>query len=67
MPAQSKKQRRFMGMVEAKKSGKMKDVSGAVNAAAESMSMPEVQKFSRTKEKGLPVRKKKNILRVMGY
>lgn len=68
MPAKSKKQRRFFGMVSAYKAGKMEGASEAVKSAAESMSKKEVEKYAKTKEKGLPEKKKgktENALRKM--
>lgn len=59
MPAKSKKQRRFMGMVAAAKAGKLKNPSSAIRRAAGSMTKKQVDKFAKTKEKGLPMRVKK--------
>ncbi len=69
MPAESKKQRRFMGMVSAYKSGAMKGASSAVKGASKSMSKSQVDEFASTKEKDLPMKKgkKSNFLKVLGY
>lgn len=53
MPAKSKKEQRFMGMVyEAKKTGKA--ASPAVAKAAKSMTKKQAKDFAATPEKGLP-------------
>ena len=61
MPAKSKKQRKFMGMVSAIQSGeKIKGgASPALKKAAATMKPLDVKKFAKTKEKGLPIRVKK--------
>lgn len=62
MPAKSKSQQRFFGMVDAYKKGELDNASPEVKKAADSMSMKEVRKFAKTKRKGLPnhVKKAKN-------
>jgi hypothetical protein len=58
MPSTSRKQQRFMGMVdEAKKTGKAK--SPAIAKAAKSMTKKQVKEFASTKQKGLPMKVKK--------
>lgn len=54
--AKSKAQQAFMGMVYARKKGKMKkgEASPEVEAAARSMTKKEAKKFAKTKHKGLP-------------
>lgn len=54
MPAVSKAQQRFFGMVDAYKKGELDDASKAVKDAADGMSRKEVKKFASTKHKGLP-------------
>ena len=54
MPAKSKAQQRFFGMVDAYKKGELENPSKAIKDAAESMSKKEVKKFAKTKHKGLP-------------
>lgn len=53
MPATSKAQQRFMGMVTAAKEG-AKPASPAVAKAAGSMSLKSAKDFASTKLKGLP-------------
>ena len=66
MPAESKSQRRFMGMVKhCKDTG---DCPGEnIKKAADSMSSKEVDKFAKTKEKGLPEHKKKQVKEQMTF
>ena len=54
MPAVSKAQQRFFGMVRAAQKGKMAAPSAEVSQAASSMSRTDVKKFAKTKHKGLP-------------
>ncbi len=58
MPAVSKKQQRFFGMVRAAQKGEMDSPSPEVSKAASSMSKSDVKKFASTKHKGLPMKKK---------
>ena len=58
MPAVSKAQQRFFGMVRAAQKGEMENPSSEVAQAASSMSKSDVKKFASTKHKGLPNRKK---------
>jgi len=58
MPAVSKKQQRFFGMVRAAQKGEMENPSSEVSKAASSMSKSSVKKFAKTKHKGLPEKKK---------
>lgn len=55
MPAESKKQQKFMGMVDAYKKGKIKNPSPAIKKAAKSMTTNQVKDFASTSRKGLPV------------
>ena len=57
MPAVSKAQQRFFGMVRAVQKGKMENPSSEVAQAASSMSKSDVKKFAKTKHKGLPDKK----------
>ena len=53
MPAKSKAQQRFMGMVhQCKKTGDC--ASGSVKKAADSIKAKDAKKFAKTKHKGLP-------------
>ena len=58
MPAQSKAQQRFMGMVHSAQKGEMKP-TGAVAKAAKGMSQKSATDFASTKHKGLPGHVKK--------
>jgi len=55
--AVSKAQQRFMGMVHAVKSGKLKAPSKEVADAAKSMSKKDAKDYAETKHKGLPEKK----------
>lgn len=59
MPALSKKQQKFMGMVHALNKGEIKpsDVSKDVQDVAKDMKKKDVKKFASTKHKGLPMKK----------
>tara|TARA_Y100000992_G_scaffold294362_1_gene254017 strand:- start:143 stop:511 length:369 start_codon:yes stop_codon:yes gene_type:complete len=57
MPAVSKKQQRFFGMVRAAQKGEMENPSPEVAKVASSASMSDVKKFAKTKHKGLPEKK----------
>jgi hypothetical protein len=54
MPAVSKAQQKFMGMVHAAQKGDMKNPSPEVEKAADSMSDKSAKDFASTKHKGLP-------------
>ena len=56
MPAKSKSQQRFMGMVHAVQSGELdpSDAPKSVVAAAKDMKKSDVKDFAETKHKGLP-------------
>lgn len=56
MPAESKAQQRFMGMVHAAQEGE-KAASPEVAKAAKSMSKKSAKDFASTKTKGLPTHK----------
>ena len=58
MPAVSKAQQRFMGMVYAVKRGEMSAPSSEVADAAASMKKKDAKDFASTKHKGLPEKKK---------
>ena len=57
MPAVSKAQQRFFGMVRATQKGEMEAPSPEISQAAASMSKSSVKKFAKTKHKGLPEKK----------
>ena len=56
MPAKSKQQQKFMGLVHAYKKGEVpaSKVSKAVKDAAKSMSGKSVKKYAKTKHDDLP-------------
>jgi len=66
MPAVSKSQQRFMGMVCATKKGKMSAPSPEVAKAAAGMSEKDACDFARTKHDGLP-KKKKTLKEFMSF
>ena len=59
MPAVSKKQQRFFGMVRAAQKGEAKTTSPEVARTAASIKMKDAKKFASTKHKGLPEKKMK--------
>jgi hypothetical protein len=58
MPAKSKKQQQFFGIVRAMQKGEMKP-SGKAGEAAKTMKRKDVKDFAETKHKGLPSKVKK--------
>jgi len=62
MPAVSKAQQRFMGMVHAAQKGDMKNPSPEVSKAADSMSNKDAKDFASTSHKGLPDKIKEVVL-----
>ena len=58
MPAVSKKQQRFFGIVRSIQKGEQKPTTPETAKAASSMKMKSVKKFAKTKHKGLPEKKK---------
>ena len=62
MPAQSKAQQRFMGMVHATQKGDMESPSPEVSKAADSMSDKDAKDFASTSHKGLPDKIKEMVL-----
>ena len=61
MPAVSKAQQKFMGMVHATQKGDMENPSPEVEKAADSMSDKDVKDFASTSHKGLPDKKDEQI------
>jgi len=57
MPAVSKAQQRFMGMVHAAQKGDIEAPSKEVEKAADSMKKSDAKDFASTKHKGLPMHK----------
>ena len=61
MPAESIKQRKFMGIVKGIKTGEIaKSFSAKAAKVAKTMKMKAIRHFAKTKEGGLPMRKKKS-------
>lgn len=58
MPAKSKAQQRFFGMVRAAQKGELKNASPEIKKAAKEMSKKDVLDFAETKHKKLPEHKK---------
>lgn len=58
MPAKSKKQQKFFGMVRAAQKG-AKNMSAKVKSVAKSISPKSARDFASTKQKGLPEKKKR--------
>ena len=67
MPAISRAQQRFMGMVHAVKKGEMEAPSPEVAQAAASMKKKDAKDFASTKHKGLPENKKKTFKEFLEY
>ena len=57
MPAVSKKQQRFFGMVRAAQKGEMENPSPEVAKVAATAKRSDVKDFASTKHEGLPMRK----------
>jgi hypothetical protein len=57
MPAVSKAQQRFMGMVHAAQKGDMENPSKEVEKAADSMTKKDAKDYASTSHKGLPNKK----------
>ena len=58
MPALSKKQQKFFGIVRAIQKGEQTPTTPETAKAAADMKMSDVKKFASTKHKGLPEKKK---------
>jgi hypothetical protein len=58
MPAVSKKQQKFFGIVRAVQKGEMAPTTPETAKAAADMKKSDVKKFASTKHKGLPEKKK---------
>jgi hypothetical protein len=59
MPARSKSQQRFFGMISAYKKGKLKHAPKRIRDAAKHISKEDADDFARTKHDGLPEKKEK--------
>jgi hypothetical protein len=64
MPAVSKAQQRFMGMVHATQKGDMDSPSPEVSKAADSMSDKDTKDFASTSHKGLPDKKTEQLNKI---
>jgi hypothetical protein len=64
MPAVSKAQQRFMGMVHAVQKGDMKAPSSEVEKAADSMKKSDAKDFASTKHAGLPNKKEEQLQKI---
>lgn len=61
MPAVSKRQRRFMGIVESIRKGKTSpSYSPGAAKAAKTMKLKSIRHYAKTREKGLPMKVKKS-------
>jgi hypothetical protein len=63
MPAKSKQQQKFFGVVKAMQSGDLPK-KGAAGKVAKDMSKKEVDKYASTKHKGLPKKVKKETMKI---
>ena len=61
MPAKSKQQQKFFGVVKAMQSGDIPK-KGEAGEVAKDMSKKEVDKYASTKHKGLPKKVKREVL-----
>ena len=64
MPAVSKAQQKFMGMVHAAQKGDMENPSPEVSKAADSMSDKDAKDFASTSHKGLPDKKTEQLNKI---
>ena len=65
MPAKSKAQQKFFGMVRAYQTGEMPDASSAVKNVAKSISKKDAEDFASTKHKGLPKKVRQEIIEIL--
>ena len=64
MPAKSKSQQRFFGMVDAYKKGELKKPSKAIKDAAKGMTKKELEDFASTKTDKLPEKVNEGVIRL---
>ena len=62
MPAVSKAQQRFFGMVRAAQKGEMKNPSSEILDVADDISVKDAKKMAKTKHKGLPEKVKEELV-----
>ena len=65
MPAKSKAQQKFFGMVHAYQTGDMPDASSAVQNVAKSISKKDAEDIASTKHKGLPKKVRQEIIEIL--
>jgi len=65
MPAKSKAQQKFFGMVHAYQKGDMKDASPAIKKVATSISNKDAEDIASTKHKGLPKKVRQEIIEIL--
>ena len=65
MPAKSKKQQRFFGLVHAVQSGKAEAPSKEIGEAADTMTTTDVSEFASTEHEGLPEKKATSWIRCL--
>ena len=65
MPAKSKAQQKFFGMVRSYQTGDMKDASPAIKKVAKSISKKDAEDFASTKHKGLPKKVRQEIIEIL--
>ena len=63
MPAKSKAQQRFFGMVRAAQKGEMENPSSEILDVADDISVKDAKKMAKTKHKGLPEKVKEGVKR----
>ncbi len=62
MPAKSKAQQRFFGMVRAAQKGEMENPSSEILDVADDISVKDAKKMAKTKHKGLPEKVKEEVV-----
>ena len=65
MPAKSKAQQKFFGMVHAYQAGDMKDASPAIKKVAKSISNKDAEDIASTKHKELPKKVRQEIIEIL--
>lgn len=62
MPAKSKAQKKFFGLLYAYKKGKVKSLPKRLKKIADSMTLKDLKDFTKTKEKDLPNKIEESLL-----
>jgi len=65
MPAKSKTQQKFFGMVRAYQTGDMKDASPAIKKVAKTISKKDAEDIASTNHKGLPKKVRQEIIEIL--